>query len=307
MERWSVVVGLALSAVLSAACQGRPVPLSAQAGSTITIPLTTGNDPSTLIGSGGTAVTDYQRGTLVFRLDSFTGQELVTRGTSVVAASPNSLAARGGTLAGPLQVVALVDIPASAPVGLHNLTLKRRRIESGVPVEYDFPATYNGQIQILPNQLTVPLPGGGSSTITGSPTPFEAYFGAWADITTQIQKVAPDPELRLSLNQGVWALEMTVSYAPSVMSVLDVIEPPTSAMNHLATVWYGEANPQSPGTLLVKAVAGSGAFSELSLVFSLVNGSTAILDPNAPTVTITKAYDQNGAAVSASVSSRTIH
>jgi hypothetical protein len=285
-------------------CSGQPVPLSAQAGSTISIPVMTGLTTS-VIGYGGTQVTDYQRGALVFRLDGPTGMELVTRGTSLVYASPTSLAGRGA-ISGPSQVMSVIDLPANAPVGTHSLYVTRRRIESGVPVEYTFPG-YPGQVQILPNQLTVPLGGGGNQIITGTPTPFQAFLGGWVDVSTNVPFVIPDPELRVALSTGVWAVEMTIVYPASVISVTDVLEPPGISVDHLARVWRVEANPGNPGTLNVKAVAGAQGFSRLSLVFVLQNGASQILDPNATTVTITKAYDQNGNAVTASVSSKTIY
>jgi hypothetical protein len=56
----------------------------------------------------------------------------------------------------------------------------------------------------------------------------------------------------------------------------------------------------------VKAVAGAQGFTMLSLVFTLKDGASQILDPNATTVTLTKAYDQNGNALSPSISSKSI-
>lgn len=286
-----------------AACSGKPIPLSAQAGSTVAIPLLSGSYP-TEIGYGGTEVTDYQRGALVFRLDGPTGMELVTRGTSLVFASPASAAGRG-IVSGPSQIVSIGDLPADAPVGTHSLYVTRRRIEAGQPVEYAFPG-YAGPIQILPNQITVPLSGGGSESITGAPTPFQAYLGSWLDVRANVPWVVPDPELRLQLSTAVFALEMTVVYPASVITVQDVLEPPVIATDHLATVWSSESNPSQPGTLHVKAVAGAQGFSTVSLVFTLKDGASQILDPDATTVTVTKAYDQNGDALSPSISSKSI-
>jgi len=113
--------------------------------------------PSDQIGYGGAHYIDYQRGQLVYRLDGPTGMELTTLGTSAVIAAPNAEAAT--TLFWfERQIFSLVDLPANAPVGTHTLHVTRRRIEGGVPVETAGPS-YPGEITILPNQLTVPLPG----------------------------------------------------------------------------------------------------------------------------------------------------
>jgi hypothetical protein len=277
------------------ACTGHPVPLSAQAGSTILIPLR-GVTDGTIIGYGGSLVTDYQRGELVFRLDGPTGPELITRGTSVVAAAQTTRGARQGTIAGSLQVVAMVDIPADAPEGTHTLHVSRRRIEAGSPVEYSFPA-YPAEIQILPNEVTA-----GSETVIGMETPLEAYVFGWTDESHVLPEVTPDPQLRFAISPAVFALEMTVTYPASVANVIDVVEPALARANNLASVWFSEP---VPGTVHIKAVAQTLQFNRVALVFALDDGAAAILDPNAVTVTIDKAFNQSGAPVTATVTSKT--
>src|SRR5262245_59843903 len=103
-------------------CQTRPIPLSAQRGSTVVIPLSWGTG---LFGYGGTEYTDYQRGQMVFRLDSLTGFELTTRFSTIAVASPRASFGATATSAGG-QVVSLVDIPVGAPLGTHALYVVRK-------------------------------------------------------------------------------------------------------------------------------------------------------------------------------------
>jgi hypothetical protein len=295
----TVAMALAVLTILPAmiACTGHPVPLSAQAGSTIVIPLRGVND-TTLIGYGGSLVTDHQRGELVFRLDGPTGLELITRGTSAVTAAQTTHGARAGTFGGSVQAIALVDIPANAPVGTHTLHVTRRTIEGGNPVEYSFPA-YPGEIQILPNEVTA-----GSETVIGTPTPFEAnVLGNWIDESELLPDVTPDPQLRLALNPAVSALEMTVTYPAAGADVIDVVEPVLLRANNLASVWFDEP---VAGTVHIKAVAQTGQFARVALVFSLDDGAAAVLDPASVSVTITKAFNQSGSPITPTVTSKTI-
>lgn len=298
-------VGLAALILALAACQGRPVPLAAQAGSTVVIPLQ-GLTSTTVVGYGGETLEDFQRGTLVFRLDGPSGMELLTRGTSAVAAAPTTAAARGELLATPLEVVALVDIPAGAPEGPHTLYVTRRRIENGAPVEYAFPG-YSGTLTILPEHVVA-----GGQTETGARTPFEAYscgpLGCgFGDVSTSLPGVIPEPELRVRLNLAVSAVELTLSYPSDVIEVRDVLEPPVGLrVNELASVWHVELDPENPGTLSVKAVAGALPFTTLSLVFGLLDGGAAILDPNDIGVSVQKAFNASGSPLTVSVASKTI-
>lgn len=306
VARWIVpavrlaVLSLTIAGV--AACTGRPVGLSAQAGSSVLIPLR-GIADLTLIGFGGADAPDYQRGQLVFRLDGPTGLELVTRATSAVAAASTTKAARTGTGGGPWQIVSLVDVPAGAPLGTHTLHIVRRRIENGTPVEYAFPA-YPAEIQILPSQVAA-----GAETVTGAPTPFEAdVLGTWLDQSASMPDVTPDPQLRFQLNgptpqTQIWAAELTVTYPPAIADVLDVVEPPASRTQNLATVWFQET---TAGTLRIKVVGQKAQFKSLALVFALDDGSAAILDPNTVSVTVDKAFNESGSPVSATIASKMI-
>ena len=303
-----VAIASVLLGVASLACQGRVLPLSAQAGSTILVPV--GGDlqfVGDVVGYGGTIQEDYQRGTLIYRLDGPSGMELVTRATSAVIAYPGADLTRFPTLP-QRQIVSIVAIPANAPNGTHALHVTRRRLENGVPVEYPT-SGYPGEIRILPDQLTVPLAGGGTETISGAETPFEYIVCdptcRGVDITATVAQAIPRPEVRITFNQGVQAIELTVTYPPGVIDVVDVFEPPSSRSNGLAMVWRSD-NPTT-GVLKVGAVRGTAAFTSLSIAFALDNGAAQILDPAAVSVAIDKAFDLNGNLVSRSVTSKAIY
>jgi hypothetical protein len=303
--RLSAHVGLMIVGLVAAACQGKIVPLSAQAGSTVFVPLQGTLDPNA-VGYGGTEVVDYQRGELIYQLDGPGGFELTTRATGSALPWPGAPLATGYLGANPAQVLSLVDIPANAPLGTHDLHLVRRRIENGVPVDYPGP-DYNGQITILPNEIVVPLPGGGNETVTGMPTPFQAWVCtgncSFVDIGPDFQIVVPDPELRIQLSQDVWAVELEITYPESVISIASAFETPWVRSAQLARTWI---QPGAPGTVFVSAVAGSDKFRRISVAFTLVDGASAILDPNSVGVVILKASDQNGQAVSPTVFSKKI-
>lgn len=309
--RMRACVGLVILGGISAACQGKVLPLSAQAGSTVMIALQGPFDPDA-VGYGGTEVVDYQRGELVYQLDGPGGFELVTRGTGSSVAWPGTATARGSGVAfltGPVEIVSLVDVPASAPLGTHDLHVVRRRFESGGPVDYAGP-DYNGQISILPNQIEVPLAGGGSETVTGAPTPFEAWFCPpfgpdpcdWQAVSA-VPDATPDPELRITLSQDVWAVELEVTYPAGVIDVVDAFEAPRTKAVHLARVWMTTVDAD---TVVVSAVAGAEKFRRVSIAFTLDDGAAEILDPNDVAVTVLEASNQNGQSLSPTVTSKLI-
>jgi hypothetical protein len=298
------ILCLVVAAAGLAACQGRVLPMSAQAGSSIVIPLT--NTATTgaggTIGYGGTLVDDLQRGELVFRLDSASGFELVTRGTTALSPVPASSMARDGSFAfaPPAQVFVMLDIPSNAPLGLHSFNVTRRRIENGVPVIYPGPS-YAGQIAILPASLQVPVSGGGTQTVTGQPTAFERYlclFGNcnWGDVSLDVPIVVPNPELQIGLTPAPWSIELAITYPAGVINVLEAYQTAwfTTPLNSRGLVWLDDSGT---GTLHVSGVATNGTYAldRLSLAFEL--DGTAILDPSNVSVSIVKATDANGANV----------
>lgn len=278
-------LALLLGAVVpfAAACGGPTVPLSAQAGSSIVIPLTgDAVSPVGTIGFGSELIEDHQRGRLVFRL-SGPGTELRTRATAAVRA------ARANASAGNVQIVSLVDIPADSPVGTFEIDVARRfRDLSGVVQETPIP--YQGAIAVLPHELDYDC----DQIVdrVGTPTPLEMLREGQPPFpidslaqTVLVQK----PELVLALSRTVQSLEFELDVPPGVIVVERVAPAIGKAVdNNLA--WQEET---APGRVTAAVVAQSG-FERVAVAFSLVDGASQILDPASVSVTIRSATDGDG-------------
>ena len=171
MTRRILLLGISLL-VAGVACHGRPFPLSAQAGSTIVIPMTdTENSALGPFGLGGSDYDDPQRGSLVVHLGSATGFALETR-LAFIAAPPveSQVGPWGGGFGRSLLLV--VDIPTDAPLGVHDLYIVNERTVDGVAEAVDVtPAPLT--IAILPNTVNA-----GGENVVGEPTPGIFYLGA---------------------------------------------------------------------------------------------------------------------------------
>lgn len=294
MDRF-LCLALVTVALALAGCQGRPVGMTAQQGSSVVIPLSDATNPDAAA-YGGTTAPDYQRGTLIFRLDGPTGMELVTRAATVVTPASSSKASKDGlNFVVPRQIMVLVDVPTNAPLGAHSLHVVRRRVEGGVPVEYPGPG-YAGQLTVLPNQIDV-----GGTLVTGQSTPFHYYGGGWWPIgNASIANVLPRPELQLAIYPEVHSIELQVDYPAGVIDVQDSFQTihNTVPINERGVVWHDD---DGVGRVVISGAATTPgrAIDQLSLVFTLDNGATAILDPEDVTLTVLEATDADGAPVSA--------
>lgn len=169
-----LLLPLLISAVI--ACQGQNLAQTAQQGSTIAITLggtfsTLAFDPSVLVvGYGGTAFTDHQRGKMVYQLDQFDGFELTTRATTTFLSHPASSRARTGWGLKPFtsghQHVSIVDIPSDAPLGTHSLYVVRR-VSGSADIQVDM---HPAEIRILPASIDV-----GGEVVVGESTEFKAW------------------------------------------------------------------------------------------------------------------------------------
>lgn len=282
---------------LLAACQGRPLPLSAQAGSTIAIPLADSHTEG--VAFGGEAYADHQRGRLVYQLGGPGGFELVTRGSTVVYPPPEASIALQGEL-GIAQFVSLVDIPWDAPLGTHSLHVIRRWTDPATEQVHEEPGPdYAGEITILP-----PVVDADSQSVIGLPTPLEGYLClsgcTWADVTAQVANVVPRPTVEVSFDPAPHAIELSVTYPDGVVDVADAFETVTTRLNHRAEVWkVGEG----PGAVSVSAVAGSAAIAGVSVVFTLEDGAVEILDPSDVDFSVEAAWDTEGTPISVSLDS----
>jgi hypothetical protein len=294
--------GLLLLAGGMAGCAAYPIPLSAQAGSTIVIPLTAGE--GTMIGFGGTAYTDYQRGTMIYKLDG-AGMELTTRFS--IAAEPHAAsqtATVGQVFAYSPQIFSIVDIPANAPEGTHTLGVYRRLPSGGSDLAG--PA-YSPTIKILPN--VVPLTGGGS--VQGMPTPaLQANCSGGCGI--DLSQAIPRPRIVIYLQGQTWgtdniaAFEMNLTYPASVIDIVDAYEVGdfSRAYNDTATVWTKDI---ATGTAHIVGIAHPDALDDgavlgywnLEVSFNLDNGAANVLLQNQLQATVTAAYDIDGNPVQA--------
>lgn len=296
---------LALVALAALGCTGKVLPLSAQAGSTVAIPLGGARDLGP-VGFGGADVSDPQRGEIVYRLDAPAGPvELVTRASTALGGHAGAGVARSGGLL--YQVVSLVDVPSDAPLGTHPVDVLHRRRDPATGARLETPIPYEGELSVLPAAIEVAGPAG-TETIAGAPTPFEAWICNAATGTCDWQRLfaalvssaVPDPALRLALDAAVWAVELEVTYPQDVIDVVDVYETPLARVNRRATVWHAD---DGAGRVVLSAAASVAAFRSLSVAFALDDPAAALLDPAEVSVRVLRAWDRDGreVAVGASV------
>lgn len=307
----AAVSALAL-ALLLGACAGYPVPLTAQVGSSVLIPLQ--GVYGSAIGYGSytppgytspdqTPLTDPQRGELIYTLTSPTPFELETRSTTLVTPYPTAKASRTGN-GWPWEVVSLVDIPSGAPTGTFGFTVTHRYTDPATGATKNDNISYKGQITILPQNITFTNSAGSSQTVSGESTTLGIISCSNGVCTPQdesstMPSYTPDPALRLSLtvpsgSNKAWGADITLSYPAGVMTVNDVIEGEWDRTTHRAVVWY---NDDGSGTLTIHAAASDSQLGGIDIPFSLVNSASQILDPTSVTVTQVNAWDQDGVAI----------
>jgi hypothetical protein len=282
---------LGLLATVAVACQAPVFPLSAQQGSSVMIPIATHFEVETgQIGFGGSLKADVQRGSLVYRLDDASGMVLPTYTTTLIPASPMSPLGRfGNQNTAAWMVVSLVDIPTTAPLGTHGLYVTH---EVAGAVEQ---IPYSGQLKILPRNITVTLPAGGTETITGATTRIGGALGVGGVFTnfgSTGGDLVPDPQIVVA-SGGAHALELEVSYPTAILDVKDVVERRSMGrgLSHPAMVWF--AADEAAGVVRISAVSASGeSLDPLAVVFKLA-GSTR-LDESAVGVTVQLAADWDG-------------
>ncbi|HVN38212.1 MAG TPA: hypothetical protein VMW19_08595 [Myxococcota bacterium] len=283
----SALIAVVLAGAL--ACTMNPLPLSAQAGSTILVPI---EFQQATLGFGGTQLADPQRGVLVYSLDSPPGRnvfELQTRFTLLAEHDPRSANARDAVTSGRAPAISVVDIPANAPVGRHSLFVVRRDATGDHPVydDQNLASLPILSIEILPQTL---------GSIAGQSSPIDVWdpmAGAFVSKTSKIEELAPQPMLEISFDEGstgprhLHAVELLVGYPESVINVTRVL-PPDGLRN--ASLWFRSI---APGVIRVEAAAGD-PFDRIRLAFQLDSPGTT-LDPNDVVVLISKKGDRNGA------------
>jgi hypothetical protein len=267
---------LALIGLLTLACQGQPVPLAAAQGTTVTIPIGGGGfnlGDGVRMGYGSDGDLDYQRGRLRFWLDVEPGPdvELTVRGIARVSPDPSSRAGLnlGADYEHSGQVVVMVDIPTTAPIGTWYVYARRFTYQwnSGTSTWDEQEDTvnvpsYQYQLEILPE--------------LGSPTPFEGYaINNFFDVSEEVLDFKPLPKFRFMLagTAGVLgAAQFTITYPSARAAVRAVLAEPLSDTDTWAAQALISYTEPTPGTLDVSCVAPAGVTGPaFAIVFELTN------------------------------------
>ncbi len=301
----SSVLALVVIAFVLSACQGQPLPNAARRGATIalafggsaavssTAPVW---DPSEVVGYGGSALPDNQRGEMVYRLGGPAGNRLDTRLTITVQGHPASAQARSGDslwAESGFQHVSFVDIPDDAldyPDGSHFLHVSREVNGSEIPI-----GMLNSPIEILPGTATpstrfahwlCPLP-------NCPPTPVLNDVFA-----PDLAGLVPSPQVEVQISAVVWALELDFTLPASKVTIRDAVAlrphriSPTGHQDRLAPIVLFTADQ---GDATVSVAAQGRPFDTASLVFDLQG--TVPVDESEVTVSVVAAYDQNGGRI----------
>jgi hypothetical protein len=301
-------VRLALLAVCGAAaqlgCSMSPLPLSAQAGSTVLVPIEY-QQAEEGIGFGGTQLADPQRGQLVYSLcqgypPQPGGFELVTRFTLVVEHDPRSANARDAVTSGRSQAISVVDIPATATPGHHPLCVVRRDAAGDHPVLLDESGIWGPilTLDILPEEVAA-----GSETIVGAPSPLEVfswYPGGFVPKPESLPHLIPQPTIEIHFVDSttgetlpLHAVDLLIAYPEAVITPSRAV-PPTGLRN--SSFWH---TPLWPGAVRVQGAAGD-PFDRLGLAFALDAPATEVLDIGDVAVVLLQAGGRNGESLTAS-------
>lgn len=277
------------------ACQGQPVPLSAQVGSTMVIPLVSVGHNK--IGYGGTEYTDAQRGGYVFALGDLAengGTELTTRFTIPVTSEQRT------ELDTP-QLIAVVDIvnPYSETItpGTQTLHLSYREPD-GTLTTLNPPRTWT--VAILPALVDT-----GTEWVTGQSTPLETFdfLGDppdWEPLalvstseTDGLDDLIPRPAIAIGAQTDQWATSPRnlSSLIAEVSFPDDLIQIVGTANSKGRATWYEDLGVDGGGirTIRVSGASVGLPLKFVDLVFEL-KGSTP-LAPGDIVATVSKATD----------------
>ena len=253
-----------------AACSGKPVQLTAQAGSTIVIPLNIGTRVDSALGLGrvgygvslpqgmpGKQYADPQRGRLVVELQGTSPtRTLLTRWVFLAEAPTGSKLEQMRTWAG-REVFLVADIPDDLS-GVYGLEIYHERFNPEAPpgqqnereLALANGESYFGELTIIPSPLTVDHdgdPGTPDKTFEGSSTPFLFATGSgmdYGDYPFQPENAVPLPSFGIEIREpppgsshgSSWLAyaEVEVDYPSETIAIQDVVlsEP------HRGRVWW---------------------------------------------------------------------
>jgi hypothetical protein len=299
-----------LGAALALGCGARPLPLSAQAGSSIGIALAGEVSAGDSVGYGGELLRtrgryDDQRGELVFLLredGSGVERELQTRIVTRVWPDPASEIGMANQVDavsagfGISQLLAILDIPASVPPGIYDLNVRRRRRDDSGASEALPAILYGQRFTVLP-----PRVGG----VDGAPTPSASYAGAFgSDVSAQLANLVPLPKVVLSLPSPLpHAAHLVVAYPAAKITPRAVFEEQHLGRGSIVA-WTDDP---AAGRVSVDFVDPAASVKALALVFEpkapLSAGRIALSEISIPASVL---YDGQGAVRGGSVTPTSI-
>ena len=283
------------------ACTGKPVQLTAQAGSTIVIPLNLGARADNALGldhigygvtlpqgMAGTEYSDPQRGKLVVELEGSGGRTLLTRWVFLADPPAGSKLEQIRTWAG-REVFLVADIPADLS-GVFSLELYWERFnpeaQPGQENERELALgePYFGQMTIIPSPLIIDHdddPGTADRTFTGTSTPFLYAEGLndwnYGSYGFQPENAIPLPSFGIEIHEpaapashgGSWLAyaEIDVTYPEDTISIQDVV----LSESHRGRVWW--VDHLQSGSLRVYVTNFIPFTNEQGLIGAYVSGA----------------------------------
>jgi hypothetical protein len=309
-----------LLGMITIACGGNPIPMTAVRGSTVLIPIGGGGIvDGTKMGYGTPALPDgaparrdWQRGRLRIWLDSEPSDSVPPEGELLVRsitrvrpdrASPAGLSEGEDYWLGD-QVALVVDIPATAPLGWFYLIVERVIPQwDGTDWDQEVTATsapaYRGLLEIVDG--------------AGSPTPWDAWADIWSgNVSASIPGFVPYPKFRFVVQSSttpIGSARFTITYPTSRMLIHGIVAEPISVdridWGPSALISYSEP---TPGVLEVSCVAPEGVVQPaFAIVFELTNPSAPPASGGGPvtkanfTFSNVEAWDVSGAPLSPTV------
>jgi hypothetical protein len=265
---------IVLVAMLAVHCAYEPVPLAAQAGTTILLPLTGEWLDGEFIGyesevTRRSGLHDDQRGELLFTLREAaqpggTERALVNRWVTRVYPDPASaLAMNDGASSGQLgQVLALLDVPAGTPPGHYVIEVSRRRRLGGLGTSHEtLPAGGPGlpPIEVLPAEI---------DPSSGQPIEkFTSYLPlVGGSATSPFVELYPQPKLVVRFDWPPAAARLSLRYPTAKVRILGVVEDLHSSSGSIVR-WH-DSDP--PGELTIDLVDPDRTTRAIAVVFDLI-------------------------------------
>lgn len=306
------VSAILLMLATAAACSSDPTPMAAPAGSTITIPVSSDALQQQEIGHGSELLAavgryDLQRGELRFHFaagggsaSSFTvSPRMITR-AGPDPASPAAFAAIAEfNITGRFQVLALVDLPATAQPGSYVIQIQRcRRTRPAGPctaLSPDLP--YSRPFTVLPG--------------TGAPNPSTGtLWGAVYDTQDRMRDLYPFPKVIFRYDQSSStppATHAVIGYPADKITIKSVFEEQYGGSRSLVS-W---ADDPAYGRVRVDLVDPSRRMFSFAIAFDLKDPPPGVdverLSLNEIVILSSASYDLAGVPIAAQLVKIAIH